>query len=236
MTRFGNQIVLDENFVRGWFRAFVEWFASERADEAIEVLSDCSNELYLNSILAWHLRHYGRERNIPLFWARSEWEKMDVCFGAATEPFDKWTPGKCGDAGIFEVKMSYWHQDEGTFRDKFDSLRTKLESSRERVPCLYGVIWLLAYTPAASLGQIEKFEAEYNLWDEGEYSWRPLYEDPNIGPGRLVPISLEGSGESTKPFVFVGRKNLTGVWPLSNPPTASLFVSLSRYTPSSKTA
>lgn len=99
-------------FVESWFPHFVK-HAQSRGIELLEILSDCSREVLLNSHTAHHMRIFGRQQRYDLFWARCEWDRTDIAFGKAKQRFDarkwndEWGKKTTGDLGIIEAKVVY---------------------------------------------------------------------------------------------------------------------------------
>lgn len=159
-----------------WFDAFCRQLSSDpvpTGDEEIwtlsfrrsvlEALSDSGAELFLNPLMASHLRHFGRQlarHHAPekWFWVRSEWDKADLAYGLAA-PFDAanhgwneaWLRGITGDLGQIEAKVCYTHFDAGQIRTLADQLRTRKKRDwqnnaphrhRQRY---HGVVWLFQH-------------------------------------------------------------------------------------------
>ena len=126
---------------------------------ALEALSDSSAEQFMNPLVAGHLRRYGADlasRYAPhrWFWARSEWEKVDISYGLS-EAFDAsrdgwddaWARGVTGDLGLCEVKVCYTHQFLGRIETLGEQLETRWRRYRLRTPDYryHGLVWLFQH-------------------------------------------------------------------------------------------
>lgn len=209
-----------------WFGAFIEWCSGSRAEEVIDVLSDCSNELFVNGLTAMHLRQYGRRQGLDGFWARSEWGKVDVSFGRVESRFKRW-PRKPADIaslvdGLVEAKVVYWHMSDGFHAKKFRLLRSQLDQRAARFkrksPALYGMIWSVVFGEQGETH--DEMEDRYNSWNHPQFGWGELFENNRLR-------NVAGAGKS-RPFQLVGRKDMRDVWPLTEPAFASLYVTLAR--------
>lgn len=132
--------------IQTWFETFTRdlrspqtgmgpWPGSPLA-MVLEAMSDASPEQFVNPLVAMHLRRFGaswaRERGFVdrLFWVRSEWQKVDLCYGLAT-PFegddfnDAWNRHATGDLGEIETKIWYSHLSSpiGTVAAQIQKLR-----------------------------------------------------------------------------------------------------------------
>ncbi|MEN9796372.1 MAG: hypothetical protein RL653_68 [Pseudomonadota bacterium] len=144
----------------------------------LEALSDASAEQFLNPLVASHLRNHGGRlakavKANKVFWVRSEWEKVDLCYGLA-DPFkptpegwaSSWRTGATGDLGQCEVKVCYTH----LYAGKIETLAGQLEERRERDKSYdapnrkrlryHGLIWLFQHGGIDELKSIgDKLEA-----------------------------------------------------------------------------
>ena len=204
--------------IEHWFDAFCRQLSSDpvpTGDEetwtfsfrrsVLEALSDSSAELFLNPLMASHLRHFGRHlarQHAPekWFWVRSEWDKTDLAYGLAT-PFDAahhgweraWSSGITGDLGQIEAKVCYTHFDAGQIGTLAKQLRTRKNRDRQNnVPhrhrqCYHGVVWLFQHTGVDGIsGQSERLTRD--ACDLGLTLRRPFgTADAAVHLGRLWP-------------------------------------------------
>jgi hypothetical protein len=149
--------------IQAWWTDFSRHLADDRAAEIVEVLSDSSNEQYLNAITAKHLRAFGRRACGDRFWARSEWAKTDISYGVAKGPFDDWerawSAGTTGDVGQIEAKLVYEHFTEATKLAKVQELSRQLEQRRKRDRWpgqqYHGIVWVMQHG-SLPLGEVQE--------------------------------------------------------------------------------
>lgn len=129
----------------------------------LEALSDAGAEQFLNPLAASNLRRYGAAIAAGtdpdlLFWVRSEWEKVDLCYGLAV-PFEPtrrgwnsaWEQGKTGDLGQCEAKVCYTHIPAGKVEELAGQLRQRRQRDQvRRSPGLehlryHGIVWLFQH-------------------------------------------------------------------------------------------
>lgn len=168
--------MVDPNIdIQAWWTDFTRHVTDNRAAEIVEVLSDSSNEQYLNAITAMHLRAFGRRACGDRFWARSEWAKTDTSYGVAKGPFDDWeqawSTGITGDLGQIEAKLVYEHFTEAAKLAKVQELARQLEQRRRRDRWpgqqYHGIIWLMQHgASAADMGD-EPSKATQTAVDAG---------------------------------------------------------------------
>lgn len=161
-----------------------------------EALSDASAELFLNPLMASHLRRFGSKLakesgSDRVFWVRCEWAKVDISFGLA-EPFSlsvdgwnqAWQNGTTGDLGQCEVKVCYTHLHAGRIKTLAGQLAERRE--RDRSPAApgseglryFGLVWLFEHSGTstlASLGSALEHQAEL----EGLEVLRPFERNVN---------------------------------------------------------
>ena len=191
-------------FAEAWFPFFVD-HARERGHELAEMMTDCAREELLNSHAARHMRSFGRRRH-PHFWARCEWEDVDISFGQAKGKFpvtpsawnDEWDRGNTGDLGIIEAKLVYQHLPHG--KALIERMTQQLRQTAAKVPergvgAMLGMVWWLSYA--------------------GE------------PPDRVLPL-LTGYTPLAGGFQLVGHADTGDIWPITNGGRARLDVGLFR--------
>lgn len=121
----------------------------KRRNEVCEVVSDVSDELYLNALTATSLRCHGRGRDGAPFWVRSEWRKHDLRYGRCRyfghSSWNKaWLQDACGHMGHIESKLIYTHH----VRNQLATLQAQLEdrwnhdrAMKRRGQAYHGLIW-----------------------------------------------------------------------------------------------
>lgn len=178
----------------------------------IEVLSDASNEQFLNGLMASHLRHWGRkEYDNDLFWARSEWHKTDVSYGLATQSFSyrgrgwdsAWHKGITGDIGQIEVKVCYSHLYSGKILQLASQLLRREQGDRDnkllRRPQLYhGVVWMFDIGQDSLDSAMKAIDAEMN--ESQRLSWT----SPFRKVGEQMVLWPSNNGEGFKCSLYVG--------------------------------
>lgn len=192
-------------FAIEWFPHFVD---AVRADGAwyAEMMTDSARENLLNSVTAQHMRQYGRRSMGELFWARCEWELVDISFGLAKQRFawtpkawnEQWDDGSAGDLGVIEAKLVYDHLPQ---RGQVERMGAQLAATverhgRERVGATLGLIWFLSYGAAAPAQTL----------------------DAELARQSFVPVA---GG-----VVDVGVVDTGAVWPIANGVLARLHVGL----------
>lgn len=213
-------------FIRNWYAAFIPWMRENHLNDVAEVMSDCSSELYVNSLAAMHLRKFARESGVPNFWARCEWEKYDVSFGTAENLVKSWEGDYESEnvrmTGYIEGKVTYWHYGDAKTDELFQTLATQLgerharEERRARECPAFGLIWLISYAYGKERDDIEATDAS-----RGQ-DW-----DASFSNAALTPVTPDGHDGG--PFVLVGRRDMQGVWPLADPPMTSVSVALASF-------
>lgn len=219
--------------VDDWYRNLLTWMREERGSEMLEVLSDVASELYCNALVALHLRRYGRSLGRRLWWARCEWEKVDISFGDARHRFDNWNAawaqGVTGDEGQIEAKVLYWDYDRAKKIGILKELRKQLYTRRRkdikrgRYGQQYlGLVWLVSYEDESPRAPSE-LRAQRSSYKE----WAEMLADNGLS-WREVPVDrLSGAL-----FDHVKTLDMNEIWPLSKPRTASLWVTLLEAMPS----
>lgn len=217
--------------INEWYRDFLTWMRTERGQEALEIQTDCSSELYLNALVALHLRRYGRDLGISGWWARCEWAKVDISFGAAKGPFDDWNAawyqGITGDVGQIEGKVLYWHYTESVRKNKLAELRRELTDRRDkdvdyRQKQLYlGLVWMVSYEQP---GHDESLESLLTHRSSRQV-WAELFADNGL---RVHDAPVERPESAV--FDHVKTLNLSSLWPITKADSASLWVTLLEFT------
>lgn len=185
-------------FVEKWFPEFIAW-ARTRGREFTEIASDCAREELFNSHAAWHMRAFARQF-APLFWARCEWDYVDVTFGVAPARFDDWERAwrdrREGELGIIEAKLIYEHTrgSECQLLRAGEQLRERQRKYGERLGTMCALVyWYSRCGNPPALGHA-------------------------LQAARLLPIA---GG-----FHEVGRAPLMDIWPLEEAGEARLDVGL----------
>jgi hypothetical protein len=153
--------------IHDWWSDFTRHVAEHRAAQLVEVLSDCSNEQYLNAVTAMHLRAFGRRAWGELFWARCEWAKTDISYGLAKGPFrdwdEAWRAGTTGDVGQIGVKLIYEHFTDAAKLGAVQELVRQLETRRRRDRWpgqqYLGIIWVMHHG-SSPLGEAQEPSAD----------------------------------------------------------------------------
>ena len=211
-----------------WYRELLTWMRAERGREALEIQSDCSNELYLNALTALHLRRYGRARDFPLWWVRCEWAKVDISFGMAKEQFQNWNAawnnGKTGDIGQIEGKVLYWHHSKSACCFKLCDLRRELDDRRKKDvghrewQLYFGLVWMVSFEPPqhddASLASLHGERAS-------RHGWAELFAESG-----LVVHDAPMERPESAVFDHVTTLDMKSLWPRTDVGTASLWVTL----------
>lgn len=216
-----------------WYRAFLRWLQQpERTAELVEILSDCSSELFLNALTARHMRLYGREHGIARLWARCEWAKTDISFGVATQAFqawdDAWQRQESGDIGQIEAKLVYdgYHPSKrrAMARTLGDELHKRREDDRKegRQDQRYlGLVWFYRYTYHG-----EDWRAGITKAGS-DASWSKFFDKA----GLKAPVSPPGLEPEYGHFFAAGEQDLTPVWPLDHEVHGALGVTLREVEP-----
>lgn len=207
MTLAVSDAVVDgRQLAEAWFPFFVE-HARERGAELAEMMTDCAREELLNSHTARHLRAFGRRR-WPHFWARCEWEDVDLCFGRAGAPFtwtptawnEQWDRSATGGLGIIEAKLVYGHATPAARAAQIERMADQLaatvtKNAPRSVGATLGMVWWLSYAdePPSGLGDA-------------------------LARSKFAPIAGD--------FAEVGRVNTRDIWPIENGGPARLDVGL----------
>lgn len=213
-------------FVSEWFEEMVTWFREPtRAAELIEVLSDTSNEWYVNALTARHLRAYGQQRDHD-FWVRSEWSGTDISYGSIVSPFlhwDRaWWNGQTGDLGQTEVKALYTHYARSQVSDRISRLAAQLYERRKNDvaskcakfasrQAYHGLVWIHRHGSPNDECSTSDLQTLMALVDE-----------------ELSPLTdFTWAGDS----IHVARNNLGRLWPhLDREYVGDLWVRLLEYT------
>lgn len=187
---------MDTPLIESWFDQFKKTDLKNMKHDVVEVLSDSSNEQYLNARVAQSFRSFGR-REAGYFWVRTEWEKTDICWGFTDKPFASWerawADGRTGIQGQVESKVVYG----AAFRAPLETLVQQLEDRRE--------------VDSRRKGAAYANEQQYHglVWFYS-YSENGHIDDPAAGKGvELCKGRLERVSESP-----VYSERLTGVWPV----------------------
>lgn len=204
-------------FIRKWYADFIPWIREAHLHDLAEVMSDCSSELYANSLTAMHLRRYAAKNGPPMFWSRCEWEKYDVCFGTVKLPVSNWeadykTPSM-KMTGCIEGKVTYWHYGDAKTKQIFQTLKDQLAA---REGPRFGLIWLISYAYGQERHNVEELDASRSR------EWEESFSNASLMP--ITPEDHEGG-----PFVLVGRRDMKDVWPLADPPITSVSVALASF-------
>ena len=220
-------------FLLDWYRAFLQWLRQpEHTTEIIEVLSDCSSELFLNALTARHIRLYGRERGIARLWARCEWAKTDISFGVATQAFNEWegawTRKETGDIGQIEAKLVYHGYQPGKrlamARKLRDELRRRRKADRDagrQGQCYLGLVWFYRYTYHGEdwrSGIVEAGSAR---------DWSEFFTEARL----TAPVHPPGLEPEYGHFFAAGEQDLTSAWPLVHQVHGALGVTLREFEP-----
>lgn len=147
-----------------------------RSEEVCQVVSDVSDELYLNALTAVSLREHGRgRRGENPFWVRSEWRKHDLRYGRSGyfggRTWDEaWEQGASGHLGHIESKLVYTHH----VTDQFATLQRQLEERRSNdakhgrsYQSYHGLIWAFHHGDGTSdddemaIGGLERIDARF---------------------------------------------------------------------------
>lgn len=216
--------------VNDWYRDLLTWMRTARGPEALEVQTDCANELYLNALIAMHLRRYGRARGFRGWWARCEWAKVDISFGAAETTFDDWdaawNQGITGDIGQIEAKVLYSHFARSQRTERLEALTRQLKERRgkdedegHRHGQLYlGLIWMVSYeAPEQDSALLAALRADRT----SRQAWTELFAATDLMP-RDPPVERPESAA----FDLVTTLEMRSLWPLNGAGTASLWVTL----------
>ena len=175
-----------DGFVNSWFDAWRSALAIRHAlaqdaddqlplrETVLEALSDSSAEQCLSPLLARHMRRFGRryfEASGLWFWVRSEWEKVDLCYGLAPSAGfpnwnwnTAWTAGHTGDLGQIEAKVLYAHYGESLISDRLKVLGDQLRARRDygaktattRPQDVHGLVWLMQHRADTSFEAIAR--------------------------------------------------------------------------------
>ena len=186
------------SFAEKWFPAFITW-ARTRGRELTEIASDCAREELFNSYAAWHMRDFARGA-APLFWARCEWDHIDITFGVAPARFAAWERAWAnqqeGELGIVEAKLIYEHTNNAGVQlvCAGDQLRARLTKYGARL----GTMLALVY-------------------------W---YSEDGNAPALANELRTAGLAPIAGGFQEVGRVPLLEVWPLTSAGAGRLYFGL----------
>lgn len=201
--------------VAPWFTAFVDWLRTgPNARELIEVLSDSSNELHANALVARHMRSYG-QRLHERFWVRTEWDKCDISFGIATKLIEEWETAwvnnQTGDLGVIEAKVLYSHYTRSKVVSKASQLAAKLEDTAKHSPAwrrpraqrFFGLVWLMSFAPASDTRRHfhSALGATLQWIDVGSLDLSPLWPRRNVGRAVLSIGAAEWRKTGWRPLV-----------------------------------
>lgn len=210
-----------DGFVNSWFEAWrsalsIRHALAHDADDqlplretVLEALSDSSAEQCLSPLIARHMRRFGRkyfQASGLWFWVRSEWGKVDLCYGLAPATGlptwnwnAAWKTGDTGDLGQIEAKVLYANYSDSQHLERLRVLAAQLHERKAyldknatntattRPQEIYGLIWLMQHTAEASFESIAR-----------------KVEDHARGTGLVV----------VRPFDTVGAdQNLGRLWP-----------------------
>jgi hypothetical protein len=191
-------------FVELWFPHFVE-HARSRGNELLDILSDCSREVLLNSHTAHHMRTFGRSPD-ELFWARCEWDNVDISFGRAVRRFNatqwnqEWINTTTGDLGIIEAKLIYSHLNVA--ESYIRAIAWQLYEAEKRcvrsVGLKLGMVWWVSFD--------------------------------NQSPQDLLSIARKHGFNSLSPtFSLIAQGDMSKIWPIEPGGIARLDVGLFRW-------